>query len=131
MDQVNKTLWGKVKLWFLTKWKWVIGLFAGALAIAIAFARRDSLHRKNFENAKQVSNKEKKIIDDSNKSLVSGIEKINKESLEELALIEEESKQSEKKLENKKKEFLEKNRDSDTLAADLAKEIGVKFVDSE
>ena len=131
MDRVNKSLWAKIKTWFLAKWKWVIGIFVGVLTISIAFLRRDAFHRENFKNSKENLEKEKKIISDAADALVEGTEKIKEEASIDQAEIEKEHDRSEEKLKDKKEKFLVESKESDTLASDLAKEIGADFVDSE
>lgn len=131
MGLKNNTMWARIKAWFLVKWKWVIGIFAGILAISIALVKRDTFWKENFKNLKDTTGKEKKIVEAASEKLTSGIEEINKKSEEDKKKIVEEKDKAREELEGRKKEFLEDSKKSDTLAEDIAKELGVNFVDSE
>ena len=61
----------------------------------------------------------------------SGVKKINKESVEGKKKIIEKEEESAKILKERKKDFFEESKKSDTLAKDIAEELGVDFVNSK
>lgn len=131
MGQTNSNMISEIKAWFVEKWKWIVGVFAGILALAIALYKRDAFYKKNFENIKQNAEAEKKIVEDSAKELVDKTEKITEEAKKSHEAIVVKNEKAVIELEKTKKDFLDEAKESDTLAEDIAKELGVDFVKTE
>lgn len=129
--QTAKGILEKIKLWFVLKWKWVVGALAGILALAVTFYKRDAFHKENFENLKKNTDKEKKVTSDAAEKLVEESEKISREAAIAKEEILAEKEKEEISLRKKKGEFLEESIESDTLAEDLAEELGVDFIKNE
>jgi len=128
MDQANNSILSRVKSWFVDKWKWILGIFAGLLALSAAFYRRESFYKKNFQNLKTTTEEEKKITETAAKKLVDQTENIVEDSNVEKKDIIEKNKKAEEDLKKDKEAFLDESRNSDTLAEDIAKELGVELV---
>ena len=126
MDLINK-----IKAWLSAKWQLVVGAFVGILAIAAAFYKRDAQLKKNFENLKKNTEAEKEIVENAAKEIVQESEKIRDIAEESKKQIIKSSEKAEKKLQKEKKDFFDDNKKSDTLAQDLANELGVDFVKTE
>ena len=130
MDQTNNIL-EKIKSWFVDKWKWITGLFVGLLALSLAFLRRDSFYKKNFENLKKSTDAERKVIEDAAKKASEETDKILQDADEAKEAVIKKNKKAADDLDKEKDEFLEESKNSDTLAEDIARELGVDFVKTE
>jgi len=126
MDLINK-----IKAWLSAKWQWVVGAFVGIIALAATFYKRDAHFKKNFENLKKNTEAEKDIVENAAKEIVEESEKIRDIAEESKKQIIKSSEKAEEKLKKEKKEFFDDNKKSDTLAQDLANELGVDFVKTE
>ena len=127
----NPNQFSKLKLWLISKWQWIAGIFGAILFFAVSLLRLSNHNKRNIENIRETHDKEKKVIEDSNDKLIEGLESIRKKDRDLDSDIHEKFDKKEKELETKKKELEEDSVGSETLGKDLADRLGVDFVTTE
>jgi biopolymer transport protein ExbB/TolQ len=117
-------------MWLKLKWKLVLG-FVVTLVASLSFYLRTKDMKKVLQKANDSHDEENNANDEARKKLADGLEKIKDETIEELNKAHNSADKQERQLQKEKKEFVERSKDSETLASDIANKIGADFVEND
>jgi len=87
--------------------------------------------KKVLQKANDSHDEENKANNEARKKLSDGLDLIKDETIKDLAKARDDADEREKKLKKEKKEFIEKAKNSETLASDIADKIGADFVEKD
>jgi len=121
-------------VWFKEKWKAVVGVAAALIGGLLVLLRINSNARKQKEILKKANESHKAELDankTAEKKKDAGLQKIHDESLKEVDRLHRTANKKDEDLRNEKEKFTQRQKESDTLARDLADEIGADFVEPD
>ena len=122
-----------MRTWLKEQWKFFVGalaaLFAGLLVLLRLRAVSEE-HKENLQDAKDAHDAELEVIRSSQNKLDAGLDEIAKKAADEKKDIERDHVLKRDDLEEEKREFIEKAKESDDLAKKIADAIGADFVES-
>jgi len=87
--------------------------------------------KRVLEKANDSHDKENKANDEARKKLADGLESIGTDTIKDLDEARSDADKREKNLKKEKEEFIDKAKDSKTLASDIADKIGAEFVEND
>ncbi len=114
-------------LWLKDRWKVVLGSILTLLGVLSVYARLRS-QKEILEKANESHEKDNKINDKALRDITAGFEKIEKEVSRESNNSKVSHEKKEKDLAIEKAEFEKETVESESLAKDLAKSLGAKYV---
>ena len=119
--------------WMKEQWKFLVGALAALITGFLVLLRLKTVsdeHKENFQDAKDASEAELRMLKDSRAKLESGLEKIDEESDKKVREIEKTAEEKEADLQREKQDLIDEAKKADDLAKKIAKIIGADFVDS-
>ena len=122
-------MWG----WIKEKWEFCLGALAalvGGLLFLLRIQSNERAQKRVLENANDAHKKEVKAHREAEERLKSGLENIQDSLDKSKEEIEKNARSEQDKVNEEKKDFVKKQKNSDKLARDLADELGADFVDS-
>lgn len=120
--------------WLKEKWKFVVGIGSALIGVLLFLLRINATSRKQKEILKKANESHKAeldVIKNAEKKKDQGLEKISEKGRQEIDKIHRDANQKDNTLRNEKEEFARLHEESDTLAKDLAEEIGADFVEPD
>jgi len=129
-DNKQEITFLSVLTWMKLKWKFVLGFVITFIA-SLSFYLRSKDMKKVLQKANDSHDEENKANNEARKKLSDGLDLIKDETIKDLAKARDDADEREKKLKKEKKEFIEKAKNSETLASDIADKIGADFVEKD